>query len=130
VSEPRRRVLDASALLALLHGEEGSEVVEPLLEQAAISALNWSEVHHQALSHGADVAGLRGDLEALGLEIVPFDADDAERAAELWTGTRKAGLSLGDRACIALAWRRGGPADTSDRPCTRLRLGVEIETIR
>jgi len=123
-------VLDASALLALLHSEEGSEVVEPLLEQAGISAVNWSEVHQRAVLHGVDVAGLRGDLEALGLEVVPFDADDGERAAELWTGTRKAGLSLGDHACIALALRLGVPAVTSDRSWKRLRLGVEIETIR
>jgi len=114
----------------MLHGEDGGDAVEPMLESAVISAVNWSEVIQRSLSRDVDVRGLRSDLEALGLEIVPFAAGDAERAAELWLGTRKAGLSLGDRACLALAARLDAPAVTSDRAWTRLKTGVEIEVIR
>ena len=85
-------VLDASALLALLHDEPGGREVEPLLNKAAISSVNWSEVVQKSLAQRIDVEGLREDLQALGLLIVPFDPEDAESAAALWSGTARAGL--------------------------------------
>jgi PIN domain nuclease of toxin-antitoxin system len=123
-------VIDASALLALLHSEPGAEVVEEVLEQAAVSTLNWSEVYQRWVARGVDVAGLRDDVEALGLEIVPLTVEDAEHAAELWSATRQLGLSLGDRACLALAWRLRRPALTADRAWLDLGLGVEVRAIR
>ena len=123
-------VIDASALLALLHSEPGAEVVEEVLEQAAISTVNWSEVYQRWIAHGVDVAGLRADVEALGLEIVPLTVEDAEQAAELWSATRLRGLSLGDRACLALARRLVRPALTADRAWLDLGLGVEVRAIR
>jgi PIN domain nuclease of toxin-antitoxin system len=123
-------VLDASSLLALLHGERGAETVEPLVEGSAISTVNWSEVHQRSIARGVDVMGLRGDVEALGVELVPFDAEDAERAAEYWPVTRDTGLSLGDRACLALAFRLGLPAVTADRAWAELDLGVQVQAIR
>lgn len=123
-------VLDASALLALLHAEQGAEVVEEAVEQAAMSTVNWSEVYQRWVARGVDVGGLRADVGALGLEIAPFTADDAERAAELWPATRHSGVSLGDRACLALALRLGLPALTADRSWLDLDLDVEIRAIR
>jgi len=123
-------VLDASALLALLHAEPGAAVVEEALEQAAISTVNWSEVYQRWVARGVDVGGLGADVEALGLEIVPFTVDDAERAAELWSPTRRLGLSLGDRACLGLARRLGLPALTADRAWLDLDLDVEVRAIR
>ena len=122
------RVLDASALLALLHEEPGAEFVE--LEGAVISAVNWSEVLYKCLSRGVDIKGLRGDLEALGLSIEPFTPQDAELAAELWPQTRSLGLSLGDRACLALGLRSGLTVVTADRSWKNLRLGVKVQVIR
>lgn len=122
------RVLDASALLAFLHDEPGAERVE--LERSAISAVNWSEVFWRCLARGVDVDGLRGDLEALGLSIVPFTLQDAERAAGLWPQARSLGLSLGDRACLALGLRLGLPVVTADRAWKGLQLGIEIHAIR
>lgn len=118
-------VLDASALLALLHDEPGAEEAEPLLERAVISAVNWSEVAQKSLERGVELAGLRDDLEVLGLTIAPFAVEDAEAAAVLRGLTVGLGLSLADRACLALAGRLGIPALTTDRKWA----GLEIEAV-
>jgi len=123
-------VLDASALLALLHSEPGAEIVEESVEQAAMSTVNWSEVCQRWLARGVDVADLRVDVEALGIEIVPFSVEDAEQAAVLWSVTRQRGLSLGDRACLGLARRLGLPALTADRAWLDVDLGVAVQAIR
>ena len=123
-------MLDASALLALLHVEPGAALVEEAVERAAISTVNWSEVCQRSLARGIDTTDLRADVEGLGIEIEPFTATDAERAAALWPATRKLGLSLGDRACLALASRLDRPALTADRSWVGLPLDVEIRPIR
>jgi PIN domain nuclease of toxin-antitoxin system len=130
LSEKRSCVLDASALLAMLQGEPGCELVEELLETAAICSVNWSEVVQKALDWKTEIAGLRRDLEALGLEVVPFTAPLAETTAELRASTRQAGLSLGDRACLALASVLGLPAITADRIWLDLGLPIEIRAVR
>lgn len=123
-------VLDASAVLALVHSEPGGRVVQAAAAGAAISTVNWSEVCRRATERGADVAGLRGELSELGLEFVVFDAVDAEAAAALWPETRHAGLSLADRACLALGRRLGRPVLTADRSWLELDLGVDVQAIR
>ncbi|HEY0558582.1 MAG TPA: type II toxin-antitoxin system VapC family toxin [Thermoanaerobaculia bacterium] len=128
--ESRGCVLDASALLALLQGEPGGEVVEELMETAAISSVNWSEVIQKTLDRQADIEGLRQQLEALGLEVVPFTAVVAETTARLRSATRQAGLSLGDRACLATAAVLGLPAVTADRVWPDLGLPIEIRVVR
>ncbi len=114
----------------MLHREPGAETVEAAMEEGALSTVNWSEVYERLLHRGIDVDGVRVDVEALGLEIVPFTADDAERAAQLAPPTRGIGLSLGDRACLALADRLSLPALTADRSWLGLDLGVAIQPIR
>jgi ribonuclease VapC len=123
-------VLDASALIALLWEEPGAEAVEPLLGQAAISAVNWAEVLQRYRAHGFHTQDKREGVESLGISVVDFDGDDADAAAALWEATRPAGLSLGDRACIALASRLGVPAYTADREWRKVDLSVEIVLIR
>jgi ribonuclease VapC len=123
-------VLDASAVLALLHSEPGADAVEEALEHAAISTVNWSEVCQRSIAHNVDISDLRADTEALGVQLMPFTVEDAEHAAELWSATRHIGLSLGDRACLGLARRLGRPALTADRAWLDLDLGVEIRAIR
>jgi len=123
-------VLDASALLALLHGERGGETVEELLGTSAISSVNWSEVIQKALEKKTRVEGLRQELESLGLEVIPFTAELAEKTALLRAETRSAGLSLGDRACLALADNLGRPAVTADKIWRDLRLRVEVRVVR
>lgn len=128
--EERSCVLDASALLAMLQDEPGGDVVQELLETAAISSVNWSEVMQKCLERQMDVEGLRYDLEALGLEILPFTAVLAETTAQLRSATRQAGLSLGDRSCLALAAVLGLPAVTTDRIWPDVGLPIKIRVVR
>lgn len=123
-------VLDASALLAYLQDEPGGEPVRAVLPRAVMSTVNWTEVIGKAREDGVDTRGLREDLESLGLAFEPFSAVQAEIAGRLKERTRRYGLSLGDRACLALGSDRGVPIYTVDRAWKELHLGVEVETIR
>ena len=123
-------MLDASALLALLNEEAGAEKVAERLCDALISAVNWSEVAERTLSIGLGLGGLREEMEDLGLRVAGFDAVHAELAAVLREPTREAGLSLADRACLALAGDLEFPALTADRSWADLEVGIEIELIR
>jgi ribonuclease VapC len=121
-------VLDTSALLALLQEEAGADEVEPLLDGALMSAVNLSEVLQKARQHDVDIVGLEVDLEALGVVFEPFGVSDARVTAELWSVER--GLSLGDRACLALASAAGGVAVTAERRWAGLDLDVSVHLIR
>lgn len=126
----QKTVLDASALLAWLHEEPGAKIVDDLLNEALISSVNWAEVFQKALAHDLETKNLRQDLESLGVCIVPFSARQAEIAAELWRFTRSAGLSLGDRACLALTSELRCPVLTTDKVWNELNLDIKIRVIR
>ncbi len=124
-------VLDASALLAWLHGEPGAEIVEAALSRSVISSVNWAEVLQKIIARGMrEPEDVGEDLQYLGLDVMPFTVDDAERAARLWSMSRQAGLSLGDRACLSLAQRLDLIALTADRRWATLDMGVEVRLIR
>jgi len=123
-------VLDASALIALLRDEPGADMVERLLGRAVVSAVNWTEVLQRYRAAGVATADKRESVEALGVKIERFTSDDADTVAELWQPTRPAGLSLADRACLALARRLDLPAHTADRDWRKLDVGVEVVLIR
>ncbi len=123
-------VLDASALLVVLHDEPGAAAVELLLDGAAVSAVNWSEVVQKMLARGVDVTGLHEEVASLGVRVAVFDLDAAEAAAALWTTTRDAGLSLGDRACLALARSLNATAVTADRSWAKIAAGVQVQVVR
>src|SRR5438552_434994 len=123
-------VLDSSAVLALLHDEPGAGIVATAMHDSLISAVNWGEVAQKTLARGADSATVRASLEGLGLVIVPFDAQAADGAADLWAVTSRAGLSLADRACLQLARSRGANALTGDRAWSDLHIGVDIRLFR
>ena len=99
------------------------------MELSAVSAVNLSEVLQKGLQTGADVSGLKEDLEALGVEVLDFGAADAEIAAALWPATRHLGLSLADRACLATAARLEVSAVTADREWEKAE-GLQVEVIR
>lgn len=123
-------VLDASALLAYLRAEPGSEAVDGVLGSALITSVNWAEVLQKSLSAGVEVEGLRQELQALGLAVEPFSAGDADTAALLWPQTRNLGLSLADRACLSLALRLNLPVLTCDRIWAELTLPLRIQLLR
>lgn len=129
-------VLDASAFLAYLYNEPGSSVVETaLLQGAAMSVVNWIEVLSKVADRGDDPQVLVQDLETQGLlgqnlELVAVTPAEALAIAQLRLLTKSTGLSLGDRACIALGQRLGLPVLTADRVWASLSLNIEIQLIR
>lgn len=123
-------VLDASALIALLWEEPGAEAVEPLLGRAAISTVNMAEVLQRYSAVDLDATGRQESVAALGIEVEEFTGQDAETTAGLWKSTRRMGLSLADRACLALASRLGLPALTADTEWSRVDLGIDVILIR
>jgi PIN domain nuclease of toxin-antitoxin system len=133
---PHSHVLDASALLAHLNDEAGADQVEEVLVRgSAISAANLAEVLSKLSEVDEDPASIVESLRRQGLfgtklSIEPVTEEDAVTIARLYRATRTYGLSLGDRACLALAIRLGLPALTADRAWSRLKVGVKIETIR
>ena len=131
-AEPKapRSVLDASALLAYLQKEAGWEPLGSVIARAAISTVNWAEVLDKSIARGVPTLDLRPDLEAAGVQIVPFTAEDAEICAGLLPLTRPLGLGLADRAALALARRLDLPVYTTDRAWTRLSLGVRVRQVR
>jgi len=114
----------------VIHKEPGGELVEPLLATAALSAVNWSETYAKLQGSGLDARAMRADVEEAGVEIVAFDTEDAERAADLIAATQPLGLSLADRACLALAARLNVSAVTADRAWADVDVGVAIHCIR
>ncbi len=133
-SDAKRRrvsnvVLDASAVLALLQDEPGGDRVLDSLPGGLISSVNLSEVVAKLAELGMPESEIRLAL-SLGLEVVPFDEAQAYSAGALRPVTRSAGLSLGDRACLALALSRDLPALTTDRVWRDMGIDVEVEVIR
>lgn len=128
-------VLDASALIALLRDEPGADQVAQALDGAAssvaevstavISTVNLAEVHQQLGDELPALIGADGVVRP-----VAFSPEDAQAAAALTATTRSAGLSLADRACLALAIRRGEPVLTADRAWATVAVGVEVQLIR
>jgi PIN domain nuclease of toxin-antitoxin system len=123
-------VFDSSAVLALLHREPGAEIVLEHAGNAIISAVNLGELGARLVDRGMPESEIREVVDAVGLNVVPFDEDQAFVSAFLRRTTRARGLSLGDRACLALAKSRGLPALTADRIWAELEIGIEIRLIR
>jgi PIN domain nuclease of toxin-antitoxin system len=125
-------VLDASALLALLQEEPGSDRVERRIARDTphMSTVNLSEVVAKLIQHGMPEQEARRAITPLDLEVHDFDQPAAWAAAALWPRTKAAGLSLGDRACLALAEALGAPALTSDRSWRSVAGRVRLVLIR
>jgi PIN domain nuclease of toxin-antitoxin system len=101
-----------------------------VLPGALVSAVNYAEVMSKLLDGGADRHKAREHVLVLGIRVVDFDADLADRAGELRPLTRHLGLSLADRACLALAERENAIAFTGDRKWLGAVAGIEIQIIR
>jgi len=123
-------VFDSSAILALLHREPGADIVLQHAGNAIVSAVNLGELGARLVEHGMPEDDVRAVVGAVGVDIVPFDEDQAYASAFLRRATHARGLSLGDRACLALAKSRGLPALTADRIWAELEIGIEIRLIR
>ena len=106
-------VLDTSALLAWLLGEPGADVVRQAIgPHAVVSAANWAELARKVSEKGIDWPQLRNALLALGLNVEPVTATDADASASI--GKPRDGLSLGDRLCLAVGRRLNCDVLTAD----------------
>lgn len=123
-------VVDSSAILALAFRERGREHVAVALPGAAISAVNLAEVMSKLLDSGLSPDQVDRQLDDFSLIVTDFDRELAMRTALLRAATAHKGLSLGDRACLALAMRERLPVLTADRAWADLDLGVEVVLIR
>ncbi len=123
-------VLDASVLLAHISGERGSEAVPRLANDALLSTVNLTEIFAKLLERDLTADEAASMIYRYGFDPVPFDRGLARKAGVLRPATKALGLSLGDRACLALAQREGLPALTTDRSWTKLNIGVEVKVIR
>jgi len=126
-------VLDASALLAILQGEPGAEVFSKhieLLEDTVMSAVNVAETYSKLVALSIDPDDAWRAVSAAIPAIVNYDAEQARLTGQLVPRTRALGLSLGDRACLALGMSLKAPVYTADRSWSRLRLGVKVHVIR
>ena len=127
---PVSGVFDASALLAVMLGEPGGEIVLAHIRGGLVSTINIVEVIQRMADHGVDSEETLKQLARLEIEIVPFDLDQAAVVASLRSATRHKGVSLADRACLALASDRALPIFTTDRIWTELGLPLDIRLIR
>lgn len=123
-------VLDASALLAFVNNEPGADKVAAVLGEAMISAVNFAEAATKLTLRGGSADRVLGELRQAELEVVEFDRALALSTGALAAATRHGGLSLGDRACLALARRENAAALTADHAWRKLSLGIEIQFIR
>jgi PIN domain nuclease of toxin-antitoxin system len=122
-------VIDASALLAVLQKEIGYLSVVPLLNGAYFSTVNLSEVLQKSEQKGLKISNLVSSLEGLGLNLVSFTPEQAELTASLWKSTQPYGLSLGDRACLALAQSLNAIAVTADKAWANIP-NIQVQVIR
>ena len=124
-------VLDASALLAILNQEPGAEKLTPeLLTAATMSAVNLAEVHSKLVSRGLDPKDAWEATLSPISEVMPFTAEHARLVGDLVAKTRPLGLSLGDRACLALGLALKAAVYTADRSWNKVKIGVRIHVIR
>ena len=125
-------VLDTSAVLAYLCEEAGADQVSPVLETASglISSVNFAELVSKMIDQGMPPAIIRETLFGLELELVPHDEEQAFITGELRTVSKAYGLSLGDRACLALGIVKQLPVLTADRVWLNVSVQTEVRVIR
>lgn len=122
-------ILDASALLALMLGEVGADRVHEVLPGARVSTVNLAEVVSKLQDYSVPEDVIRRSLDELDLVEVPFDLEQAHRAGLLRAATKRKGLSLGDRACLAAARQIGATAVTSDIDWLEIAQDAEVEVM-
>lgn len=126
-----RTVLDATAILAVINAEPGAEKLTPdLLAGAVGSAVNLAEVQTKLVSRGWTSDDAWEDATSPIREVLPFDEEQARMAGDLVTQTRHLGLSLGDRACLALGIALKVPVYTAEKAWKKVKVGVRIHVIR
>ncbi|MEO6216433.1 MAG: type II toxin-antitoxin system VapC family toxin [Sphingomonas sp.] len=125
-------ILDASALLAMLREEAGGDRVAEAIGEARMSVVNFSEVVSYFVHNGMPPDQVDAMLKPLPIALIPAEAELSRIAGHLRASTAEAGLSLGDRFCLALALMEKLPAWTADRQWNAIadKVGVDVVVIR
>jgi len=125
-------VVDASAVMALMLGEQGADIVIDAVRGSLMSAVNVSECCARGVERGAKAQDVLSIIQGFDVQVVPFDLVHALETAELRESTRSLGASLGDRACMALGRRHGLAILTGDRRLAGVdpSLGIDVRLIR
>jgi PIN domain nuclease of toxin-antitoxin system len=123
-------ILDASALLAFLNQEKGSEIITQYLDRSAMSSINLSEVIAKLVDRNMPEDVIQELVSQLKIDIIPVDQEQAVTAGFLRSQTRSMGLSLGDRICLALGLQLNLPVLTTDRAWEKVSLSIEVRLIR
>jgi PIN domain nuclease of toxin-antitoxin system len=124
-------VLDASVILAILYAEPGHDhLTAELLGNAVCSSVNMAEVQTKLVTLGWEPAKAWENTLGLIRELVPFDGEQAELAGNLVAQTKPLGLSLGDRACLALGITLKAPIYTAEQSWKRIKCPAPIQLIR
>ena len=123
-------VFDSSVLIAILRQEPGSDVGEQSLNDALISTVNLAEVATYLARNSVPPETINDALAAFPIEVVPFDREQGLIAGCLYPACKSLGLSLGDRACLALAKSKSLPVLTADKAWLELEVNVDVKPIR
>lgn len=125
-----RAVVDSSILIAILRREPNAEQFMKRVTQTVVSTVNAAETISKLIGWGASNETAWHDVRMLSDEIVSFDERQCRLAGELIRETQPFGLSLGDRACLALGLAEGLPVYTADRAWRGVNVGVEVHVVR
>jgi len=131
MNSQKTAILDASAILAILHREKGAEkLTDEVLDRSAVSTVNLAEVQGMLVDRGLDVDEAWTHATSVAESVEAFTEEHAKIAGGLIRQTKTIGLSLGDRACLALAISLKGEVYTTERTWKSLKLGIPIHVIR
>jgi PIN domain nuclease of toxin-antitoxin system len=122
-------VFDASAVLAIMHDDRGADIAASYLSGSMLSAVNYAEVIGKLVKHGMPVDSAALGITRLIREVVPFTQEQGKVAGELLKETQSLGLSLGDRACLALGQLMEYPVLTAEQSWSKVK-GVKVQLIR
>jgi ribonuclease VapC len=123
-------VFDASAILAAIFGEDGGQKVQEITTKCLLSTVNLEEIRTRLFDRGHDALDIAAYLRLFNLEVVDFTYAQSVESSNLRALTRSAGLSLGDRACLALAKERNAVAVTTDKQWGKVEIPVRVKVIR
>jgi ribonuclease VapC len=125
-----RVVLDASAFLAFVNNETGAAAVAASISNCQMSSVNAAEIIGVLVRSGVPREHAATHVRRSGLRVESFDLAQAEDAGAMTSATAGLGLSLGDRACLALALRDRLEVLTADSAWAKLKLPLQVRTIR